>query len=165
MAAYKAGSVFKKSALAGATGAMLLVIPVVSHFEGKLNSAYIDPVGVPTICYGHTEGVRLGQVMTDEECDALLAYDLGVYISGVEALVTVPMPDTRKAALTSFAYNVGLTNLMKSTLLKKLNKGETVAACNELRKWVYAKGKKLPGLVKRREAERELCLVGTTEET
>lgn len=127
--------------------------------------AYLDPVRVPTICYGHTEGVKLGQTKTDEQCADMLADELGDYMRIVEKYAKSPMPDTRKAALTSFVYNVGHHNFRKSTLLKKLNAGDTVGACNELPRWVYAKGVRLRGLELRREAEKELCLIGTKKET
>jgi lysozyme len=140
---------------------MLIAAPFVAGWEGLRNVAYLDPVRVPTICYGSTEGVKLGQTKSDEECRAMLKAELGEFMRGVDAAVKVEMPDTRRAALTSFAYNVGLANFQRSTLLRLLNQGHTVAACNELRRWVYAKGIKLKGLVRRREAERELCLIGT----
>jgi lysozyme len=60
----------------------------------------------------------------------------------------------------SFAYNVGGGNYCGSTLVRKLNAGDTAGACNELTRWTRAKGIVLPGLVKRREAERQLCLQG-----
>jgi lysozyme len=161
MGAHTKSGTIKKGILGGAVGAMLLATPFVAKWEGLELAAYLDPVRVPTICYGSTEGVKLGQVKTQAECDALLAAELGVFMRGVDAAVKVPMPETRRAALTSFAYNVGLENFRRSTLLRLLNAGQTAAACNELRRWVYAKGIKLKGLVRRREAERELCLIGT----
>ncbi len=70
------------------------------------------------------------------------------------------MPDTRKAALASFVYNVGETQFSRSTLLRKLNAGDVKGACAELSRWVYAGGKVYKGLVNRRMAERELCEQG-----
>ncbi len=68
-------------------------------------------------------------------------------------------PETR-AALGSFTYNVGVGAFNSSTLLRKAKSGDLIGACNELTRWVYAGGRKLKGLVIRREAERELCLSG-----
>ena len=133
---------------------------LVAHVEGRSLFAYFDPVGIPTICEGVTRGVRLGQTKTPAQCDALLQAELSVAMAGVGRHVTVPLPDTRRAALASFVYNVGETQFRASTLLRKLNAGDARAACAELSRWVYAKGTKLKGLVNRRAAERELCEVG-----
>jgi len=133
-------------------------VPLVATFEGLRQRAYLDPVGIPTACFGATKGVRLGQVYTREQCDNLLARDLLEANAGVDACVRVPLTEGQRTALVSFAYNVGRGNLCGSTLARKLNAGDYVGACNELPRWVYAKGMKLPGLVKRREQERALCL-------
>lgn len=133
---------------------------VVAYYEGKENRAYRDPVGIVTICYGHTATARLGQTHTDEECDRLLQADLGKAFEAVDRYVRVPLPVERRAALASFVYNVGEGAFRSSTLLRKLNAGDTAGACKELDRWIYAKGQVLPGLVKRRATERELCEVG-----
>lgn len=143
-------------ALATAT-ALTISSPLVMTYEGRELNAYLDPVDIPTICYGHTEGVKLGQTQTDAQCEALLKGELGHVITQVDQLVTAPAPSTRLAALGSFAYNVGIGNFKRSTLLKRLNAGEGAAACAELSKWVYAKDIKLPGLVSRRATERWVC--------
>lgn len=150
----------RKTVSAGVIAAALIATPVVKHFEGRSLVTYIDPVGIPTYCDGETVGAVLGQKYTDKQCDELTQKRLIEFAEGVDKAVNVHMPDARHAALTSFAYNVGLENFRRSTLLKKLNAGDTLGACNELRKWVYAKGIKWRGLVRRREAERKLCLAG-----
>lgn len=144
----------------GLTGALALAVPIATFYEGNSLSAYLDPVGIPTICYGSTSGVRLGQTRTQAECDALLATELGEAIAAVDRLSRQPQPDTRRAALGSFVYNVGPGAFQRSSLLRKLNAGDVAGACAELSRWVYAGGKRLAGLVKRRAAERELCEVG-----
>lgn len=141
-------------------GALAIATPLVAEFEGSRLQAYLDPIGVPTICYGSTSGVRLGQTKTQAECDALLVNELGYALAVVDTLATVPMPDTRRAALASFVYNVGAGNFERSTLLRKLNSGDVRGACDELRRWTFAAGRQLSGLVRRREAERALCLQG-----
>lgn len=143
--------------LAGATG---MAGVLVSNFEGRSLAAYLDPVGIPTICEGVTRGVRLGQTKTPAQCDALLQQELTIAIAGVDRNVTSPQPETRRAALASFVYNVGEPQFKASTLLRKLNAGDARGACAELSRWVYAKGQKLAGLVNRRAAERELCEAG-----
>lgn len=141
-------------------GALAVGIPLVGAYEGRNLFAYLDPVGIPTICDGITRGVQLGQSKTPAECDALLTAELGQAITLVDQLVVTSQPDTRRAALGSFVYNVGGTKFASSTLLRKLNAGDVPGACAELSRWVYAKGRKLGGLVRRRAAERELCEVG-----
>lgn len=133
---------------------------VVSTYEGIETKAYLDPVGIPTICYGHTATAKLGQIKTIEQCEALLQKDLLVAISDIESKVKVSLTIERRAALVSFVYNVGGTKFGNSTLLKTLNGGDARGACAELSKWVYAGGVKLKGLVARRAEERALCEVG-----
>ncbi|VVE30049.1 muraminidase [Pandoraea eparura] len=149
----------KRAMAVAAGGAVAIAAVLVPAFEGSRLSAYLDPVGIPTICYGHTAGVRVGQVKSQAQCDELLRGDLGIALTTVDRLVKVPMPETRRAALASFVYNAGAGNFASSTMLRKLNAGDPVGACNELPKWVYSKGQILPGLVQRREQERQLCLM------
>lgn len=134
--------------------------PFVAHHEGLRLKAYLDPVGIPTICRGETLGVEMGQEKTLAECDALFDARLGMFAYAVDYAVTVPMSPKTHAALTSWTYNVGVRAMEKSTLVKLLNEGKGVQACNELPRWNKARGKVLPGLVKRREEERKLCLEG-----
>lgn len=137
--------------------AVAIAAPPVMYFEGRELIAYLDIVGVPTICYGSTTGVKLGQTKTDAECAELLQGELGKTVEQVKRLIKTPQPATRVAALSSFAYNVGIGAFSKSTLLKKLNAGQIMAACAELDRWVYAGGKRVEGLIKRRFVERALC--------
>lgn len=137
-------------------GAVALAASVVGFYEGKRNDAYLDPVGIPTICYGHTADVQMGQTRTDAECQDLLAGDLGDAFAAVDRLVTQPMTAPRRAALASFVYNVGPGAFARSTLLRRLNAGDP-EACAELDRWVYAGGRRLEGLARRRATERELC--------
>lgn len=133
-------------------------LSLVAYFEGERLAAYYDPVGIPTVCFGHTATAKIGQTKTREECRDLLAEDLYKSWAAVDRHAKVPLTDGQRAAFSSFVYNVGEGAFASSTLLRKLNAGDYVGACNELPRWVYAKGIKLPGLVKRREAERQLCL-------
>lgn len=151
----------RSKVLAGAAaGAIGMAGALVTWFEGRSLVAYLDPVGIPTICEGVTAGVKLGDAATPAECDALLEKELGIALAAVDRRVRVELPDTRRAALASFVYNVGEGQFSRSTLLRKLNAGDVRGACAELSRWVYAGGRQLAGLVKRRAAERELCEVG-----
>lgn len=150
----------KRVIAASAAATISIATAVVSTYEGISKTAYLDPVGIPTICYGHTKTAHLGQVKTDAQCEELLSKDILIAIADVESRVTVPLTVERRAALVDFVFNAGGKNFASSTLLKKLNAGDTAGACREFDRWVYAKGVKLPGLVKRRAEERELCEVG-----
>jgi len=146
-----------KKAIAAASVAAAM--SVVAYFEGYRPVAYLDPVSIPTICYGHTATARIGQTKTQAECDELLKADLGEALEAVDRQLPNAPPLTR-AAFGSFVYNVGAGAFNGSTLLRKARAGDWVGACNELTRWVYAGGRQLPGLVARRQAERELCLSG-----
>jgi lysozyme len=146
-------------------GVLALATPLVAHYEGLMTNAYLDPVGIPTICYGSTRGVKIGDSKTKEQCNELLNEELKEYLQYVDDYIYVPMPDTRRAALTSFVYNVGPTAFKSSTLRRLMNEGKTRKACEELSRWIFAKGHILRGLVRRREAEKEMCLKGLSEET
>jgi lysozyme len=150
----------KKMFTTGVTAAAMIAAPFTAHHEGLRLKAYLDPVGVPTICYGETVGVELGDVKTKEECDKLFETRLGYFAYRVDLLVDPEMKPKTHAALTSFAYNVGVGAFQRSTLLKKLNDGDLSGACAELDRWVYAGGQRLNGLIRRRAEERQLCLQG-----
>lgn len=147
-----------------AAGAISIATAVVSFYEGYEPAAYLDPVGIPTICYGHTATVRMGQTLSQAECTALLQQDLGQAFEVVDSRAQVELSAPTRAALASFVYNVGEGNFARSTLLRKLNRGDLSGACRELSRWVYTGGRKLNGLVKRRATERELCLAGLEQE-
>ena len=149
-----------KIAIGALTGVLGMTGALVSWFEGRSMMAYLDPVGIPTICEGVTQGVKLGDQATPAQCDQLLQRELRIALTAVDRQVRVPMPDTRRAALGSFVYNVGERQFSSSTLLRLLNSGDVRGACAQLSRWVYAGGKQLAGLVNRRAAERELCEVG-----
>ncbi|MBK5413735.1 lysozyme [Pseudomonas sp. TH31] len=150
----------QKIAIGALTGSLGMTGALVTWFEGRSLVAYADPVGIPTICDGITLGVSLGNVATPAQCDKLLERELSIALAAVDRQVRVPLPETRRAALGSFVYNIGESQFARSTLLRKLNAGNALGACAELSRWIYAGGKRLAGLVKRRAAERELCEVG-----
>ena len=135
-------------------------VGIATH-EDLVLGTYVDPVGIITSCYGHVDkSLRLGQKFTEDECLEQLAKDLSSHNKDMMRLIKVPLSEQEHAAYLSFVYNIGSGNLRSSTLLRKLNTGDRVGACNELLKWRFAKGKELRGLVKRREQEKELCLSG-----
>lgn len=137
--------------------AAAIVVPLVAYYEGYVPGTYRDPVGVLTVCYGHTgPDVKPGQRYTREQCEDMLAADL---VKHADALgcIKQPLTDGQKAAFVSFAYNVGAKAFCGSTLARKANAGDMAGACAELSRWTYAGGKQLPGLVRRRATERAVC--------
>lgn len=128
--------------------------------EGVSLPVYLDPVGLPTVCVGHMDRkLKLGQKFTIEECMELFAKDYKKHQEQLDSVVNVPYKSNwQKEALTDFTFNLGIGNVKSSTLLKLLNQGEHVAACEQLTRWVKAGGKTLRGLVIRRDKTMPYCL-------
>lgn len=133
-------------------------IALIKRFEGCKLEAYRDSVGVPTIGYGHTKNVHMGDRITQAEADAFLAQDVKEHADGVLPLLLVQVTQGQFDALVSFAFNLGVGALKRSTLLRKTNDGDKIGASEEFGKWVYAGAQKLAGLVARRRAESQLFL-------
>lgn len=143
----------------------------IQSFEKCRLTAYRDGGGVWTVGWGHTgPEVRPGFVVTQDQADLLFEDDLQYFECGVEDLVKVPISQDQFDALVSFAYNVGLDQdedtraegLGDSTLLKYLNRGEYRNAAAEFLKWDHDNGKRVAGLTRRRIAERDMFLEGTS---
>jgi lysozyme len=131
-------------------------LKLTESFEGCRLQAYLDSVGVPTIGYGHTHGVTMGMTCTQEQADAWLQEDVQEAVQAVNNLVTVPLTQQQFDALVDFTFNLGTGALQHSTLLRLLNSGNYQGAAGEFEKWDKAGGKVLPGLLKRRQAERDM---------
>lgn len=144
---------------------MKVALPVIAEFEGLRLDAYLDVVGVPTICYGSTSGVRLGQRKTKAECDAMLRREVAAYRLGWHAYLTADtivlrLPPTRDAAYTSLAYNVGIRAAGRSTATRRLNAGDVPGGCTAIGWWNKAGGRVILGLSRRRGIEVDLCMEG-----
>lgn len=151
----------KKLAAAAGGGALAIAAVLIPNFEGVEHQPYRDVVGVLTVCYGHTgKDIMLGKTYTEAECQALLSKDLHSVARQIDPYITVDIPEHTRAALYSFVYNVGAGNFKTSTLLYKLNQGDTQGACDQLRRWTYAGGKQWRGLMNRREIEHAVCTWG-----
>lgn len=134
-------------------------INLIKNFEGCRLTAYKCPANILTIGYGHTgSDVHTGQKITQEEAEKLLRQDLIIHCNNVSKLVKVPLNQNQFDALVSFEYNVGYGAFMNSTLLKLLNQKKYKEASEQFGRWKFAGGKVLAGLVKRREAEKQLFL-------
>lgn len=135
---------------------------LIQGFEGLRLNAYKDSVGIPTIGYGNItyengEKVKMGDKISQERADALFRFFADRFAAQVDAAITVPVTQNQFNAVVSLAYNIGIGNFRKSTLLKKLNKcssDKTIG--NEFLRWKFAGGKELSGLKKRRKEEAEL---------
>jgi len=130
-------------------------VNLIKGFEGLRLQAYLCPAGVWTIGYGHTKGVRKGDVITEEDAEQMLRDDLIVFERCVTENVEVPLSQNQFDALVSFTFNVGCGAFKGSTLLRKLNAGDP-CACDELLRWTKAGGCEVAGLVARRHGEREI---------
>ena len=132
-------------------------INLIKKYEGLRLEAYLCPAGVWTIGYGHTKGVKKGQVITQLEADNLLKEDLSSFEKGVTNLIKSNINQNQFSALVSFAFNLGLSNLKSSTLLNKVNSNPNDRTIvDEFIRWIYAGGKQLEGLKRRRQAEAYL---------
>lgn len=138
-------------------GAIALAVPLVAHFEGYVPWVYRDPIGRLAACYGHDDQTMTpGKRFTAAECQAMLEEDLLKHAEAIDCIKR-PLSDGQKAAFLSFAFNVGNGAFCGSTLVRKANAGDMAGACAELSRWTLAGGKELPGLVRRRAAERAVC--------
>lgn len=133
-------------------------LALIQEFEGCRLTAYLDAVGVPTIGWGSTHGVYLGQCITQEQADEMLRTDLKPCEDAVRTLVKVPLTQGQFDALCSFVYNLGEGAFSQSTLLKLLNQQYYHSAADEFLRWNRAGGQILPGLTRRRMAERQMFL-------
>ncbi|MBW4657446.1 MAG: glycoside hydrolase family protein [Drouetiella hepatica Uher 2000/2452] len=131
---------------------------VLKSFEGLRLDSYLDPVGVWTIGYGTTSGIRAGMRITEAQAESYLKQDLDRFERAVKSAVKVSLNSDQFSALVSFTYNVGEGALNSSTLLRKLNQGDYQGAANEFARWNKGDGVELPGLTRRRSAEKALFL-------
>jgi lysozyme len=159
-----------KVAGAGVTAGAAIAIAAlfIAPFEGYASRPYVDSVGTGqpiTWCYGRTAAdgrvPPLSQVFTKQECTAQLEEDLTKkYDPEVRRCIHVPLPPHREAALVSFVYNLGSGALCNGPVSRYLNAGNVTAGCNAILAYDHAAGRRLPGLTRRRQAERQLCLRG-----
>lgn len=154
----------RKTAITVASAAAIAAaLPAVKAYEGLWLTAKVDTIGTGrpiTACYGETENVRLGQKFTKQECDDLLAVKLKRYDAEIGRCITRELPDYTRAALVSFAYNVGSAGACRSSTIRKMNEGDIRGGCEALMQWTRAQGHVVKGLVNRRDKERKLCLAG-----
>lgn len=132
-------------------------LAAVKEFEGFRANAYQDVNGVWTIGYGDTRNAAPGLTCTEAQASAWLESamsDVEAVLTN-ETVVSAPLTQGQFDALADFGYNLGVGSLMRSTLLRLVNDGEFAAAAAEFPKWASSRGRVLPGLMKRRLAERD----------
>ena len=137
-----------------------LAMNFIGHWEGCELKAYRCSAGVWTLGYGHTEGVKEGDTCTAEEAASWLVEDIESRQKALAHYINKPVTEGQFIALTSLVFNVGVSNVLKSKLLRKLNAGDFESAAEEFLDFDLANGKKVPGLTRRRKAETELFLEG-----
>lgn len=135
----------------------------ISSFEGCRLTAYRCSAGVLTIGYGHTKGVREGDVCTEDQAKAWLIDDIRETQTLLAHYVNVPVSEGEFVALVSLAFNVGVSALMKSKLLRKLNSGDREGAAEEFLDFDLANGKRIEGLTRRRKEEHDLFLADSLD--
>lgn len=135
-------------------------IALIKQFEGVKLEAYTCPAGIWTIGYGHTgPEVHKGQVITQAEADRILVADLAKFEKGIGAFIgTAHTTENQFAAMVALAFNIGVGAFGKSSVLRHHNQGNTELAAESFLLWNKAGGAVLPGLNRRRKAERELYL-------
>lgn len=144
----------------GLAAGLLLALSLIMGSEGRRSHTYLDITGTPTICYGETAGVTVGQVATKQDCINILSADLKPRVAAMQDCTKVDMKPEVAAAMIDFGYNAGVGAYCQYPA-RLLNSGRTVAACNWLGgHYLTSKGKLLRGLVIRRAREKALCLKG-----
>lgn len=133
------------------------VLVSIAMNEGFKDKAYQDSVGVWTIGFGETKGVKPGDTIAPQRAMKQLLDSADAHAKGMTACIKVPLYQHEYDAYLSFTYNVGVGNFCKSDVLRELNQGNYEQACKNLLHWDYAGGKKLPGLTRRRQEEFKLC--------
>jgi len=143
-------------------------IELIKRHEGLRLKAYLPtPNDVWTIGYGHTKTAKQGMSITESQADLLLRQDVEWVEKAINRLVTVPINQNQFDALGSLVFNIGATAFAKSSVLKRLNEKDYNGAADAFLMWTKQRDRKtnkmnvLPGLVKRRQEERQLFLKGT----
>lgn len=150
------------SRLKKTAGLMAAAIALVGAWEGLRTVAYKDIVGVPTVCFGETRGVKMGDRYTVEECKVMLGEGLAEFEAGMRRCLKNPdaIPAKSYVAFLSLSYNIGTGAFCRSTLVRRANSGDMAGACKAILSWNRAGGRVVQGLVNRRKEEHRICMEG-----
>ena len=149
----------KKAGIASAV-TLAIAIPFIAQWEGLRTETYRDVVGIPTVCYGETgPHITMGMQFSRAECRRMLDQRLLRYARQLDRCVATPLTPYQGAAILELGYNVGTTAVCRSTLARMIREGQPASAwCPQLRRWVFAQGRKYRGLVNRREDSLLMCI-------
>lgn len=149
----------RRQALAAALSLSAAGISFLQQHEGLVQLVYPDPVGIPTVCWGHMDpALKAGTRYSKARCEALLKMDTMSAHKALADLVKVPLSQNQYDALVSLVFNIGRDAFSRSTLLRKLNDGDYDGAAEEFPRWSYAGGRKIQGLLSRRIDEQALFI-------
>lgn len=150
---------FKRNEIAAISLSATALVAIALH-EGYKDMAYIPTPGdVPTIGFGTTNGVKLGDKTTPTQALSRAMVDIQKFEGAVKSCVQVPLTQGEYDAYISLSYNIGSSAFCNSTLVKRLNQSEYTLACQEILKWNRFQGKELAGLTKRRQEEYLKCSI------
>ena len=141
---------------------MAAAVALVGSWEGLRTVAYKDVVGIPTVCFGETRGVKMGDRYTVDECKAMLGDGLVEFEAGMRKCLKDPdrIPGKSYVSFLSLSYNIGTGAFCRSTVVKRANAGDIKGACDAILMWDRAGGRRIQGLANRRADERGICLQG-----
>lgn len=169
MASFNKPLVAKATGGAGAAAAFVICcMQFIQPHEGTVHKAYRDTGGIYTICSGHTEGVKAGDIATDSQCGVFLRQDTLKAIVIVDMLTdNAPIPSETKKVFVDEVFNAGAGNFKKSTMLKLIKAGDLAGACRQFPRWKYVGGKDCSirsnncyGIIVRRKEQTTACLKG-----
>lgn len=129
---------------------------IIKAFEALRLAAYLDGGGVPTIGYGHTKGVKMGDTCTPAQAEAWILADSASAVAAVNGATKAPVSQSQFDAMVSLAFNIGNTAFIGSTLARLLNAGDVPGAANQFPRWNKDNGLVVAGLTRRRMAEQAL---------
>ena len=148
---------FNRKDVAAISLSATALVAIVLH-EGYKENAYIPVAGdIPTIGFGTTSGVKLGDRTSPEKALQVALRDIQKFEGALKQCVKVPLTQGEYDVYISLSYNIGSSSFCRSTLVKKLNQQDYQGACQEILRWDQFKGKRLPGLTKRRQEEYIKC--------
>jgi lysozyme len=148
---------FSRKDIAAISLSASALVAIALH-EGYKENAYVPLAGdVPTIGFGTTTGVKLGDKTSPEKALQAALRDIQKFEGALKQCVKVPLTQGEYDGYISLSYNIGSSSFCRSTLVKKLNQQDYQGACQEILRWDKFKGQRLPGLTKRRQEEYIKC--------
>ncbi|MCO5153400.1 MULTISPECIES: lysozyme [unclassified Shinella] len=141
---------------------MAAAVALIGGWEGLRTVAYRDVVGIPTVCFGETRGVKMGDRYSVDECKAMLGDGLAEFEQGMRKCLKAPdqIPAKSYISFLSLSYNIGTGAFCGSTVARRANAGDVRGACNAIPMWNKAGGRVVQGLVNRRKDEQRICIEG-----